>query len=954
MSSQGMMQSKQLGESWLADEVAALTRLNQATARMWCVGSVEEGLEEILSAAIDLMGAHKGYIQLFDETRQVLSNAAQIGFDRSFLETVREVSAKGDTTCARALRTRKRVVVEDVEADDWCVELCGAAREADFRALQSTPIFDRNGKLLGMISTHFGWPQKFREADLERLDLYASQAAEFIQHCRMNHLLRENEKRLQLFVDSAPTAMAMFDRELRYLAASRRWMNEYQLDAGLVGRSLFDVFPNARSTLKSLQRCCLSEEVVSFQISGLSQSHDSKRIVKWDSGPWFMTNGEIGGITIVEEEITAYKEAERSLKWRVECDCLASDAAARLLESSDPRALVEELCRNIMNLFGFHLFLTFLADAQTGRLRLDSYAGITEEEARKVEWLNYAHTLCGNVVRDRRVIVGGEILKSADPKMNLLEVWGIQAYCCHPLVVQGKVIGTMSFGARDRDHFTLDEVNVIRSVTDMMAIAMNRVQTEKNLRHSERQLQVFVENAPAAIAMFDQRMRYLAASRRWIDDNNLPDQIIGRCHYDLAPELTERWKEIHRRGLAGETLSSAGDSYVHPDGRLQWVKWEVLPWYNSEGNLGGILVTTEDITELKQVERSLKILNESLEKQVVERTREVRNREERLRAILNAAVDAIITFDVEGTIQSINPATERLFECRSAQLIGERVQTLIVDPVHSEWIRQHATTVHFDYGNIISSGRELVARRNDGTTFFAELSVSEIPELGVLIGIFRDVSQRKELEREVVEAASLEQRRIGADLHDSVGQELTALNLLAQTLKEDPISGGPLIERIVDGLRRCKDQMRLVLRGLVPVPIDSMGLMSALSDLAEVAEKDAKLNCSFDCPQPVAVADNLAATHLYLIAQEAVHNAVKHARAKNIRISLESNAHLTLRIEDDGCGISDPKSDSSPFGGLGLRIMRNRAAIIGAGLSVERNSPSGTVVECTLSRMNKG
>jgi signal transduction histidine kinase len=125
--------------------------------------------------------------------------------------------------------------------------------------------------------------------------------------------------------------------------------------------------------------------------------------------------------------------------------------------------------------------------------------------------------------------------------------------------------------------------------------------------------------------------------------------------------------------------------------------------------------------------------------------------------------------------------------------------------------------------------------------------------------------------------------------------------------------------------------------------------MAALADLAERTRQEGKVTCDFDCPEPVSLTDNLTATHLYLIAQEAVHNAVKHARPQNIRIGLRSNHVLVLRVQCDG--ISMPAGPAAD-GGLGLRIMRNRAAIIGATLTIEPAEPTGTVVTCALTRKN--
>ena len=256
--------------------------------------------------------------------------------------------------------------------------------------------------------------------------------------------------------------------------------------------------------------------------------------------------------------------------------------------------------------------------------------------------------------------------------------------------------------------------------------------------------------------------------------------------------------------------------------------------------------------------------------------------------------------------------------------------------------------------HIIGIGREVEGRRKDGSTFPVDLAVSEVGHLKLFTGILRDISRRKELEREVVEIASLEQRRIGQDLHDSVSQELTALSMLAgdlaETLRSDPSNGSQLVERMVQGLQRSQQELRAVMRGLLPVAVDAEGLMAALSDLANRTQQEGKVTCVFDCPKPVLVEDNLIATHLYLIAQEAVHNAVKHARCQNIRISVESDHLLVLRVQDDGIGIPDQPTEN--HGGLGLRIMRNRAAIIRATLTIEPAKPAGTVVTCALARKN--
>lgn len=166
-----------------------LTLLIAASSRLWRLQDLREGLSEILDAAIQFLGADKGNIRLLDE-RGILTIAAQRGFGKEFTRSFSEVSADDPSACGRALQSGQRIVVDDIETDPGYAPLLQTARASGYRAVQSTPLFGRSGAILGMLSTHFAEPHGPSERELSRLDLYAQQAANFIERCRIEDALR--------------------------------------------------------------------------------------------------------------------------------------------------------------------------------------------------------------------------------------------------------------------------------------------------------------------------------------------------------------------------------------------------------------------------------------------------------------------------------------------------------------------------------------------------------------------------------------------------------------------------------------------------------------------------------------------------------------------------------------------------------------------------------------------
>lgn len=160
--------------------------------------------------------------------------------------------------------------------------------------------------------------------------------------------------------------------------------------------------------------------------------------------------------------------------------------------------------------------------------------------------------------------------------------------------------------------------------------------------NSEALLRVFIDQASVPIAMLDREMRYVAASRRWLSDYGLGGRSIrGLSHYDLFPDIPERWRDIHQRALNGEIVSCDEDRFDRADGKTEWQRWEVRPWYTSEGQ-GGFTIFSEDITARIREREHVVTLNAQLQQRLSECSAQLEDNAARLQAALQE-LDALRT-----------------------------------------------------------------------------------------------------------------------------------------------------------------------------------------------------------------------------------------------------------------------------------------------------------------------
>jgi signal transduction histidine kinase len=212
----------------------------------------------------------------------------------------------------------------------------------------------------------------------------------------------------------------------------------------------------------------------------------------------------------------------------------------------------------------------------------------------------------------------------------------------------------------------------------------------------------------------------------------------------------------------------------------------------------------------------------------------------------------------------------------------------------------------------------------------------------------------EESKTQLLVVSEREQRHFGAELHDGLGQQLTAIELRCQSLKQDLPPSRPDLEKevaqICQFLRNAISQTRSLAHGLAPLSLDSRGLTDALNSLALRMSSRHGIQCSFDSPSPIALDNELVTGHLFRIAQEAVNNAVKHSLATEVMIRLiRSSGKLQLEVSDNGKGF--PKTPSSSQG-IGLQIMRHRTSVIGGELNIISKPGEGVSVICTLPATN--
>jgi diguanylate cyclase (GGDEF)-like protein/PAS domain S-box-containing protein len=373
--------------------------------------------------------------------------------------------------------------------------------------------------------------------------------------------LRESEDLLQLFIEHAPVALAMLDREMRYVAVSRKWLEINDLDGHDVIRKIhYEILPNIPEEWRAQHRRAMGGEAVSAAEACLPKSDGSVQWLSRQIRPWLSGDGKVGGIIVFAEDITERKRAE------------------------------------------------------------------------------------------------------------------------------------------------------------------------KELYESRELLEIFIQHAPVALAMFDHEMRYVSVSRRWLESNDLVErEVIGQAHYEIFPDIPERWKDANRRGLAGERLHGDEDRFDRADGTVRWIRWEVIPWRARDGSVGGIVLFAEDITERRVAEDRLRLSA----------------------TVFTGAREGITITDRAGTILEVNDAFTRITGYTREEVLGKNPRFL------QSGLQSRAFYENM-WESLIRDGHwsgEIWNRTKGGDIYAEMLTINANHdangEAEQYVGMFTDITELKEQEQQL-------------------------------------------------------------------------------------------------------------------------------------------------------------------------------------------------------------
>ena len=511
--------------------------------------------EKALDAIIESVNADRAAILLFDESG-VMRFKAWRGLSDDYRRKVEGHSPWFPTTT-----DAQPIMIGDIDKGELDGGLQAVIQQEGIGALGFIPL-TYGGRLLGKFMVYFNRPHSMSEESLELSQTIAGTLAVGIERVRQEELLRKSEDRFRKAFHLASVSKAQLD------AQTGRFIEVNEEFCRLTGYERHEILGLTPSDLTHPDDRALDAQGLGRMLVGKTDQYRvEKRYLRKDGTIiWVQVEaallrdgrGKPHQTVAVILDVTARKQAEEAVRRSEEQVRLLAETADLLLRSESPQTVVYLLCQKVSTFLNCDAFFNYLIHPSSGRLRLNVCAGIPQEEAQRIEWLGLGEAVRGAAALDGTGSVGERIGETGDLRMELVRSYGIQAYACHPLFAQGKVMGTLSFGTRTRTSFSEDDLALMKAVADQVAIAMQRKQGEDALKLSEERLRTFAQQLEQLV---DERTHELVQSRDELralaTELNVAEQrerrrIATELHDYLAQVLVlARLKLGQMKGVAG-------------------------------------------------------------------------------------------------------------------------------------------------------------------------------------------------------------------------------------------------------------------------------------------------------------------------------------------------------------------------------------------------------------------
>lgn len=968
----------------LAMELSATTKLQEVSTELIGEGDPKALYGKIVSAAAAIMRAQKASLHIYHPevgSNGVFRLLAHQGFTSPAAEYWDLVSPSSKSISGAVLDTAGNVSVPNVEASDL---LAGTRDlsiliENGIHSAQATPLISRSGKILGMISTYWRQPHQPVERDLRLLDVLARQAADLIERSQAEEQLSARERHLTLITASVPVSIIHLDADRKVRFANQEFLNR-------LGKRSEDVLGKSMPEILGEENFEKVEPHLAQAFQGEPQNYEvrinyptiGKRDLFVHDAPLKNAFGQVQGLVSVIEDITERNHSRILLDTQKE--------ALEMIVGGGALVDVLEYLTRVVEGRSTKGSIASILLVEDGRLRNGASPSLPLDYLQAIDGLQVHESIgtCSAAAATCKTVITPDI--AADPKWqefkHLPLGLGLQAAWSQPIIEQdGRILGTFGTYFREKREPTELERKMVEILAKTAAIAIERNRTEQKLRESEEQYRTLFNSIDEGFYILEKveaksgellDFRYVEANPAFAIQSGLSD-VIGKTVRQVVPGEPEEWY------LTYDAVLNTGEPIRFE--RELVTKGSVLELYAfrvGDETHRGVAVIFRNITERIRIDEKLK------------------QSEEWLRTIFDASHEGILIEDEE-RINYINRSYLDLFGYDDPkELIGEHVSVVVSD-------EDSERVLEFGRGRLRGeqppSTYEFRGKRKDGTLLDVEASVSTatVADRTYITTMIRDIGRRKRAEEallrtredlelrveirtrelakanetlktenqerlqaeaerfklltQIVTTQEDERRRIARDIHDHLGQGLTALRLRIASLQEAYEADSELGDRVAvlqELAVRLDAAVGFLAYELRPTVLDDLGLGSAIEEFAKEWTRHHGIPSEVHSGRfKMERLDPEVETNLYRIAQEALNNIYKHAKAKNVNLVLERRKdEVVMIVEDDGIGFEPgAKRDvSDPGRALGLIGIRERAALVGGTVEFESSPGKGTTI----------